>query len=165
MQDPGLAELVRQVVNETGFAPTLLQLEITESAAMSDLSQTDKTLQELSKMGVKISIDDFSTQYSSLGYLKRFPVSCIKIDQYFMQDVIENPDDAAITTAIIAMGHILNLKVVAEGVKSIQQLEFLIAQNCDEIQGHLISKAVPPDDILAILKEDRSLIEAYLHPV
>ncbi|MDR3576557.1 MAG: EAL domain-containing protein [Anaerolineaceae bacterium] len=164
MQDPGLDDLVRQVIRDTGLAPNLLHLEITESAAMSDLSQTDKTLQELNQMGVQISIDDFSTQYSSLGYLKRFPVSSIKIDQYFMQDVIENPDDAAITTAIIAMGHILNLKVIAEGVKTIEQLEFLIAQNCDEIQGHLISKAVPPDDILAILKEDRSLIAAFLHP-
>ncbi|HMD88047.1 MAG TPA: EAL domain-containing protein [Anaerolineaceae bacterium] len=164
MQDPGLAELVRQVIHETGLSPNLLNLEITESAAMNDLSQTDKTLQELSKMGVKISIDDFSTQYSSLGYLKRFPVSSIKIDQYFMQDVIENSDDAAITTAIIAMGHILNLKVIAEGVKTIEQLEFLIAQKCDEIQGHLISKAILPDDVLAILKEDRSLIEMYLHP-
>ena len=164
MQDPGLADLVRQVVQETGLLPNLLHLEITESAAMSDLSQTDITLQELSQMGVKISIDDFSTQYSSLGYLKRFPVSSIKIDQYFMQDVIENLDDAAITTAIIAMGHILNLKVIAEGVKTIEQLDFLIAQNCDEIQGHLISKAVPPEDILAILKEDHSLLEAYLHP-
>jgi EAL domain-containing protein (putative c-di-GMP-specific phosphodiesterase class I) len=164
MQDPGLADLVRQVVHETGLAPNLLHLEITESAAMSDLSQTDKTLLELSQMGVQISIDDFSMQYSSLGYLKRFPVSSIKIDQSFMQDVTENPDDAAITTAIIAMGHILNLKVIAEGVKTTDQLEFLIAQGCDEIQGHLISRAVPPDDILAILKEGRSLLEVYLHP-
>ncbi len=164
MQDPGLADLVRQVIQNTGLAPNLLHLEITESAAMSDLSQTDKTLQELSQMGVQISIDDFSTQYSSLGYLKRFPVSCIKIDQYFMQDVIESPDDAAITTAIIAMGHILNLKVIAEGVKTIDQLEFLIAQDCDEIQGHLISKAVLPDNICTILKEDHNLLEIYLHP-
>ena len=164
MQDPGLADLVRQVVQETGLAPNLLHLEITESAAMSDLSQTDKTLLELSEMGVQISIDDFSTQYSSLGYLKRFPVSSIKIDQSFMQDVTENPDDAAITTAIIAMGHILNLKVIAEGVKTTDQLEFLIALGCDEIQGHLISRAVLPEDIVVILKEDRNLLDVYLHP-
>jgi EAL domain-containing protein (putative c-di-GMP-specific phosphodiesterase class I) len=129
----------------------MLQLEITESAAMQDFEMTTYIINELHHMGVKIAIDDFGTSYSSLGYLKRFPVSSIKIDQSFIRDIITDADDASITTAIIAMGHILNLKVVAEGVETEEQLAFLAKQECDEVQGYLFAHPMPAADVAARL--------------
>jgi diguanylate cyclase (GGDEF)-like protein/PAS domain S-box-containing protein len=162
LQDESLPGVVKQVLQETGIPGNRLHLEVTESAAMSDFGQSITALKELDSLGIKISIDDFSTSYSSLGYLKRFPVNSIKIDQSFVKDLMENPDDAAITTAIIAMGHILNLSVIAEGVRTEEQLDFLMHQDCDEIQGHLISKAVPPVEIDAMLDADHNLLAGHL---
>jgi diguanylate cyclase (GGDEF)-like protein/PAS domain S-box-containing protein len=142
-QDQSLRDIIQNILTETGLPGECLQIEITESAAMSDFDLITQTIHELSRMGVQISIDDFGTSYSSLGYLKRFPVSGIKIDQTFIRDLIEDVDDAAITTAIIAIGHILNLNVVAEGVETEKQLNFLLSQSCDEIQGFLLDHPMP----------------------
>jgi EAL domain-containing protein (putative c-di-GMP-specific phosphodiesterase class I) len=115
-------------------------------------------LRELKNMGVKIVIDDFGTSYSSLGYLKRFPVSSIKIDRSFIQDVITDPDDAAITTAIIAMAHILELSTIAEGVETEQQLNFLSARGCDEVQGYIFSRPQPAGKMTTMLLEPRPML-------
>ena len=158
LRDPHFAKLVYKILIETGLPASLLQLEITETAAMMDLEQTVVTLRELKNMGVKIVIDDFGTSYSSLGYLKRFPVSSIKIDRSFIQDVITDPDDAAITTAIIAMAHILELSTIAEGVETEQQLNFLSARGCDEVQGYIFSRPQPAGKMTTMLLEPRPML-------
>jgi EAL domain-containing protein (putative c-di-GMP-specific phosphodiesterase class I) len=108
-------------------------------------------------MGVKLAIDDFGTGYSSLSYLKRFPVDYVKIDQSFIRDVSANGEDAAITRAIIAMAHSLELKVVAEGVETQAQMDFLKAQQCDEIQGFLISRPLAAEHFVKLLREQSSI--------
>ncbi len=158
LRDPHFAKLVYKILIETGLPASLLQLEITETAAMQDLEQTVVTLRELKNMGVKIVIDDFGTSYSSLGYLKRFPVSSIKIDRSFIQDIISDPDDAAITTAIIAMAHILGLSTIAEGVETEQQLNFLSARGCDEVQGYIFSRPQPAHKMTTMLLEPRPML-------
>jgi diguanylate cyclase (GGDEF)-like protein/PAS domain S-box-containing protein len=145
-QDQSLRDLVHSILVDTDLPGECLQIEITESAAMQDFDLITQTIHELSRMGVQISIDDFGTSYSSLGYLKRFPVSGIKIDRTFIRDILEDVDDAAITTAIIAIGHILNLNVVAEGVETEKQLNFLLSQSCDEIQGFLLDHPMPASE-------------------
>ena len=107
---------------------------------------------------MEISIDDFGISYSSLGQLQRFPVNSIKIDQLFIKRTLDNQDDAAITTAIIAMGHILKLKVIAEGVEDQRQLDFLIAERCDEVQGFLVCYPRRAEEITALLCERRSML-------
>ncbi len=153
-----LPALVRAVLDETGLPANLLQLEITEWAAMQNMDETVGILQQISEMGVMISIDDFGTSYSSLGYLKRFPISTIKIDQSFVRDMTEDPDDAAITKAIIAMGNVLGLDVVAEGVEMEDQLVMLIPEKCDEVQGDLLGRPVPSEAITSLLQEGHPLL-------
>ncbi len=164
-QDGDLPALVRGVLEETGLPAEYLQLEITEWAAMQDLDLTVQVLQSLRDMGVMISIDDFGTSYSSLGYLKRFPVSSIKIDQSFVRDMTENGDDAAITKAIIAMGNVLGLNVVAEGVELEQQLALLNTDKCDHVQGDLMGRPVPADAITSLLVEGHTLLPDMTIPV
>jgi EAL domain-containing protein (putative c-di-GMP-specific phosphodiesterase class I) len=139
------AENVRNVLAETGLAPNLLELEITESTLMENAEDTLHVLHSLHNLGVRLSIDDFGTGYSSLSYLKRFPVDIIKIDRSFVRDVPQDADDAAIVTAIIALAHSLRLEVVAEGVETLAQLHFLQARRCDLFQGYHLSPAVPAD--------------------
>lgn len=122
-----------------------LELEVTESLLMNDPAETASVLGRLQSEGIHISIDDFGTGYSSLSYLKRFPINALKIDRSFVTDVTSNPDDAAIATAIILMGHSLKLTVVAEGVETENQLEFLKVLQCNEVQGFLFSPPVPAD--------------------
>jgi len=148
---PELPEIVQRVLEETGLPPHLLELEVTESSAMQDIEQTIDILHKLKAMGVGLAIDDFGQCYSSLGYLKRFPVDTLKIDKSFVQNISSNFDEAIIMTAIIAMAHIMQLKVVAEGVENREQFEFLLPQ-CDEIQGLLISAPLPPEEFMAWLK-------------
>ncbi len=145
-QDPNFRKQVQAALQDTGLPGSALQLEIAETAAMQDFDLTTQTIQDLGSMDIRISIDDFGTNYSSLSYLKRYPVSSIKIDQSFIRDVVDDVDDAAITTAIIAIGHVLNLNVIAEGVETQKQLDFLTAQNCDEIQGYLLDRPVPANE-------------------
>jgi diguanylate cyclase (GGDEF)-like protein/PAS domain S-box-containing protein len=145
LYDEGLARRVSQALARTGFPAENLELEITESMVMRDAEDAIKVLQALRDTGVRIAIDDFGTGYSSLAYLKRFPIDCVKIDRSFIRDLPEDRDDASITRSIIAMAHNMELEVVAEGVETVPQLDFLRAHGCDEIQGFLFSKPLGID--------------------
>jgi EAL domain-containing protein (putative c-di-GMP-specific phosphodiesterase class I) len=149
-----LVSLVRQVLEETGLAPHLLELELTESQLLDSVEHIIATFQQLRDLGVKLAIDDFGTGYSSLSYLKRIPVDYVKIDQAFIRGLGEGTEDAAITRAIIAMAHGLSLKVVAEGVERHEQLEFLKHECCDEVQGYLISRPVEAQVLAVLLREN-----------
>ncbi|PTR21785.1 MULTISPECIES: EAL domain-containing protein [unclassified Pseudomonas] len=151
-----LVSLVRQVLEETGLAPHLLELELTESQLLDSVEHIIATFQQLRDLGVKLAIDDFGTGYSSLSYLKRIPVDYVKIDQAFIRGLGEGTEDAAITRAIIAMAHGLKLKVVAEGVEREEQLEFLKAERCDEVQGYLISRPIESQALAILLREQCS---------
>ena len=140
LYDEGLARRVSAALAQTGFPAQNLELEITESMVMRDTEGAIKMLQALRDTGVRIAIDDFGTGYSSLAYLKRFPIDCVKIDRSFIHDLPDDRDDASITRGIIAMAHNMKLEVVAEGVETVPQLDFLHAHGCDEIQGFLFSK-------------------------
>ncbi len=135
------------VLDKTGLDPRLLELEIAESTIMQNEVEAREKLSELKSVGIKLSIDDFSIGYSSFSYLKRLSVDCLKIDRSFVRGVTEDPDDRAITRAIIAMAHSLGLSVVAEGVETRQQLEFLQQQGCDEIQGWYFSRAISAEQL------------------
>ncbi|MBV7550881.1 EAL domain-containing protein [Pseudomonas sp. PDM28] len=149
-----LVSLVRQVLEETGLEPGYLELELTESQLLDSVEHIIATFQQLRDLGVKLAIDDFGTGYSSLSYLKRIPVDYVKIDQAFIRGLGEGTEDAAITRAIIAMAHGLSLKVVAEGVEHQEQLEFLKAERCDEVQGYLISRPVEAQFLAVLLREN-----------
>jgi diguanylate cyclase (GGDEF)-like protein len=142
-----LVDVVGQVLVETGLDPRCLQLEITESVAVEDVDFTSRMLGELREMGIQVSIDDFGSGHSSLNYLKRLPIDGVKIDQSFVRDLATDPNDAAIVGSVVAMAHELNLKVVAEGVETQQQLAFLKDRRCDVVQGTLFSEPVPADAI------------------
>lgn len=159
MRQGKLVSLVRQVLEETGLKPEYLELELTESQLLESVEHIITTFQQLRALGVKLAIDDFGTGYSSLSYLKRFPVHCVKIDQAFIRGLNEGAEDAAITRAIIAMAHSLDLRVVAEGVEDCEQLEFLRAHGCDEVQGYLISRPVEASVMGGILRS--CLAEAW----
>ncbi|HWP46326.1 MAG TPA: EAL domain-containing protein [Candidatus Limnocylindrales bacterium] len=148
-----LTKMLAQVLEKTGLHPSYLELELTESIGMENVERAITKLQELKALGVKLSIDDFGTGYSSLSYLKRFPIDTLKIDQSFVQHIPTNPNDAAITTAIIAMAHSLNLKVIAEGVETEEQLTFLRPYRCDEMQGFLFSKPMPAEEFIQFFRE------------
>ncbi len=139
---PGLVKFIARALDETGLDPQYLELEITESVMMHDIEFVIKTLHELNALGVKLAIDDFGTGYSSLSYLKRFPIDKLKIDKSFVQDIDHDPDDEAIVSAIIAMAHSLKIKVIAEGVETEAQLQYLHHRKCDEVQGYFYSKPV-----------------------
>ena len=145
LYDERLALRVGGALERTGFPAENLELEITESMVMRDAEGAIKLLQALRDTGVRIAIDDFGTGYSSLAYLKRFPIDCVKIDRSFIRDLPEDRDDASITRSIIAMAHNMKLEVVAEGVETVPQLEFLHAYGCDEIQGFLFSEPLGAD--------------------
>jgi diguanylate cyclase len=155
-QNSDLFTTIENALTETQLMPHYLELEITESMLMEDdLTQKNSSFSmfsELQKKGIHIAVDDFGTGYSSLSYLKRFPLNTLKIDRSFIKDVCSNPDDAAITTAIIAMAHSLQLSVVAEGVEEETQLDFLRQHACETAQGFLFSRAVPACEIEQLLK-------------
>lgn len=148
---------VLRILWHHGVKPQQLEIEITESVLMRNISDTIHSLSRLRAAGISLSIDDFGTGYSSLGYLKQFPVDTLKIDRSFVKDLHISSDDAAICAAIIAMARELRLKVVAEGVEVAEQLEFLRKQGCDQIQGFLISKPVPVDDLVGLLQPGHGL--------
>ncbi|AKA21515.1 diguanylate cyclase [Pseudomonas chlororaphis] len=147
-----LVSLVRNVLQESGLAPQLLELELTESHLLDGVEHIISTFRQLRELGVKLAIDDFGTGYSSLSYLKRIPVDYVKIDQAFIRGLGEGGADAAITRAIITMAHGLSLKVVAEGVEHPGQLAFLKEQKCDEVQGYLVSRPVEAEGLAALLR-------------
>ena len=152
-----LEATVRLILRESEVDPSLIQFELTESLLMKEPEAAARTLRGLKESGVRISVDDFGTGYSSLAYLKRFPIDALKIDHAFIRDVTTNPEDAAIALAIIGLAHGLKLKVVAEGVETEGQLNFLSMHACDEMQGYYFSRPVPPSECEAMLREGRRL--------
>ncbi|WP_332908474.1 putative bifunctional diguanylate cyclase/phosphodiesterase [Paenibacillus roseus] len=154
-----LTDKIATVLQKTGLSPKYLELEITETMTM-DMQHATQSLLELTRLGVGISIDDFGTGYSSLSYLKNLPISRLKIDRSFVRDIQQDPNDAAIVAAIIAMAHNLNLQVIAEGVETAEQLAFLKQHCCDEIQGYFWSPPLPGDQVARILASnaDKSFI-------
>ena len=156
-REKNLFQLVETILAETGLAPGRLELEVTESVIMHDVQQVIASLQAFREMGVRLSVDDFGTGYSSLSYLKRFPVDRLKIDQSFVRDLSTDADDVAIAQAIITLGHTLNLRVIAEGVETPEQLTFLRNHQCDEMQGYLFGKPMPAAEFGRLLESGRSL--------
>ena len=138
---------VAAAIRDNRIDPTLLEFEITETTLMAHGELTDIALRSLKALGITISIDDFGTGYSNLAYLKRFQVDTLKIDRGFVQDITTNADSAMIAVAIINMAHNLRLKVIAEGVETQEQLDFLRDHGCDEVQGFLFSKALPEAEL------------------
>jgi EAL domain-containing protein (putative c-di-GMP-specific phosphodiesterase class I) len=156
-QQKGLEETVARALHGSGIDPKLLQFELTESLLMKEPEIAARTLRALKELGVALSVDDFGTGYSSLSYLKRFPIDALKIDRTFIRDVTVDPDDAAITFAIIGLAHSLKLSVIAEGVETRDQLQFLQAHGCDEMQGYLFSRPVAAEECAEMLRENRRL--------
>ena len=154
-QQKDLLEMIRETLSDTGANPKMLELEITESMIMDNIDSASTTMRKLHKEGVQISIDDFGTGYSSLNHLKRFPINTVKIDRSFVRDLTTDPDDAAIVGAIINMAHGMGMKVIAEGVETEQQLEYLRRLRCDVVQGFLFSPALPEDEVEELLKQDK----------
>lgn len=149
-----LAADIMRILDETGVSANCLVLEITESMLVENIEETIKTLHQLSALGLEISIDDFGTGYSSLSYLKRYPINTLKIDRSFVRDIATDPNDAA----IIAMAHSLKMKVLAEGVETLEQLDFLTRQGCGRYQGFYFSKPLPAAEIVSRLQRCPSTI-------
>lgn len=148
---------VADILDETGLPARYLDLELTESVVMADVKRAEEILVDLKKLGVHLSIDDFGTGYSSLSYLKRFPIDQLKIDRSFITDLVEDPDDAAIVNSMISLAHSLHLHVIAEGVETEAQLAYLRRRQCDQIQGHVFSMALPACDFEEILRTGLTL--------
>ena len=146
LRQPNLAEVVESVLKETGLNPKYLELEITEGIMMGDTKAAMGFLTRMHTLGVQMSIDDFGTGFSSLSYLKNLPVNKLKIDQSFVRDIDTDESDAAIIRSIISLGHRLDMKVIAEGVETLEQLDFLRLRGCDEIQGYFFSRPLLADD-------------------
>lgn len=162
LQHTALLETIRRVLSETGMSPNHLELEITESVIMQNPDFAVSVLNEVSNMGIHISIDDFGTGYSSLAHLKRFSVNTLKIDKSFVRDVDLSSTDAAIATAIIAMGNSLNLNVIAEGVETEAQFDFLKENNCHQVQGYLFSRPLPAEELHELLLLNKDKLAALL---
>ena len=148
-----MAAHVRAVLHDTGLPAERLELELTESVVMQQAAESIEHLNALKALGVRLSIDDFGTGYSSLAYLKRFPIDKLKIDRSFVDGLPDDRDDREIASTIIAMARSLGLRVLAEGVETRAQLEFLRERGCDEYQGYLFSKPVPADAIEVLLRQ------------
>jgi EAL domain-containing protein (putative c-di-GMP-specific phosphodiesterase class I) len=146
-QQPDLVAMVRSSLEDAGLSPAALELEITETTAMQHADVTVETLHALRDLGVGISIDDFGMGYSSLNYLKRFPITAVKIDRAFVNDLTTSDGDAAIVAAVISMARSLRLRVIAEGVETAEQFAFLRARHCDEAQGYYFSRPVLAEEL------------------
>ena len=152
-RQPNLLTIIQQALQDSGLDSKYLEVELTESIVMQNAETTIATLTRMKEMGLHLAIDDFGTGYSSLSYLQRFSIDTIKIDRAFVRNLTPNSGDAAITKAIIAMAHGLKLRVLAEGVETEQQLEFLRNEGCDEYQGYLFSKPLPAESFLKLLRD------------
>ena len=152
-QQRNLLKMISSVLDKTGLSARFLDLELTESVLMHKDQNTTATLYKLSEMGIQFSVDDFGTGYSSLTYLQRFPIHTLKIDRSFVQEITVDASDAKIVTAIITMAHSLDLRVIAEGVETAAQLDYLKALNCDEAQGYFFSRPLDAQDATALLAE------------
>lgn len=156
-RNKNLSRVVSQALQETGLAPHYLELELTESMVMHNVKTVASILAELKGMGISLAMDDFGTGYSSLSCLQRFPFDKLKIDQSFVRDITTIPDSAAIARTVIAMAHNLRMKVIAEGVETAGQLNYLLRNDCDEIQGYYFSRPVPAAEFEQLLREGRCL--------
>jgi diguanylate cyclase (GGDEF)-like protein/PAS domain S-box-containing protein len=150
-----LEGVVRAAIERHGIEPGMLELELTESALMTNAERTIEALERLKKLGIRIAIDDFGTGYSSLAYLKRFPIDKLKIDIAFVREIVTNPDDAAIALAIISMAHSLHMQVIAEGVETRAQMAYLRRHRCDEIQGFHFSRGLPAAQLAQLVRQNR----------
>jgi EAL domain-containing protein (putative c-di-GMP-specific phosphodiesterase class I) len=148
---PNLVEVVAKALSKSGLPAELLELELTESILLQDVERTLDTVRQLKTLGVRLAIDDFGTGYSSLSYLKRFAVDKLKIDQSFVRDISSDPDDAAIVRAIIQLATSLRLGIIAEGVETEVQMEFLRLEGCREVQGYFIGRPMPAEVLAARL--------------
>jgi len=157
-EDKHLLREIERALAESSLKPNCLELEITESMVMRDTQSSKKILDGIKSMGIRLAIDDFGTGYSSLASIKRFPFDCIKIDRSFIKDIPQDPDDVAITQAIIAMAHSLRLKVIAEGVETQEQLDFLTEHGCHEFQGYFFRKPQPAEDFSKLLRDNAGTI-------
>jgi diguanylate cyclase (GGDEF)-like protein len=146
-----LDAVIGRIVTDSRIDPRLLEFELTESILMTDAESAVDTLRQIKARGIRLALDDFGTGYSSLSYLKRFPLDALKIDRAFIRDVTENPDDVSIVVAIISLGRSLRLKVIAEGVETQEQLEFLRRHGCDEAQGYYIARPMDTDSVSRLL--------------
>jgi EAL domain-containing protein (putative c-di-GMP-specific phosphodiesterase class I) len=151
-RDENFLQSIFTVLKETGLDPRCLELELTESVLMKRAESTESILRTLRARGVQLAVDDFGTGYSSLSYLRKFPINAIKIDQSFVRQIATVPDETTIVTAVISMGRSLKLRVVAEGVETLEELEFLQAHDCDEAQGYYFSRPVLPQEFAKLLK-------------
>ncbi|MGR9014785.1 MAG: putative bifunctional diguanylate cyclase/phosphodiesterase, partial [Gammaproteobacteria bacterium] len=150
-----ICALVATVLEETGFPATQLELEITESGLMGNMDNAAAILHNLRTQGVRLAVDDFGTGFSSLGYLKHFPLDVLKIDKSFIDDIPFHKDDMEIASTIVAMGHILGFKVLAEGVETLEQLAFLQEKGCDSYQGFIKSEPVPMHEFAELLRNQQ----------
>jgi diguanylate cyclase (GGDEF)-like protein/PAS domain S-box-containing protein len=162
-RDPALAQRVEAALAACQVAPHMLSLEITETVLMQDTPASAATLEKLKALGIELVLDDFGTGYSSLSYLKRFPFDKVKIDRTFVENVVADTGDTAIAKAIISMAHSLGIRVVAEGVETEAQCEFLQQEKCDEIQGFLFSQALPAVEVGTLMQQHRQLPAHLLH--
>jgi EAL domain-containing protein (putative c-di-GMP-specific phosphodiesterase class I) len=149
--DPNLLNDIRNALGDSGMPPSLLELEITESMVMQDLARTVRLLQEIKDLGITLAIDDFGTGYSSMAMVRELPIDALKIDRSFVREAAGNAESRAIINAIIALGHALDLSVVAEGVETREQETFLREQKCDEEQGFFVGIPLPADEFAAFL--------------
>lgn len=152
-RDVHLPELITDILKETKLLPQYLEIELTEAAAMNDPEYACKIMDGLHDCGIRMAIDDFGTGYSSLSYLKRFEVYKLKIDQSFVRDIDTNPEDRAIVKAIIALSKGLGITTIAEGVETVEQLDYLREEGCDEIQGYYYSKPLRVEEFEAFVRE------------
>ncbi|MBF0195922.1 MAG: EAL domain-containing protein [Magnetococcales bacterium] len=162
-QQVDIHKMVETVLKETGLPAKYLELEVTESMMMDDSEKATSILNQFRDLDLSISMDDFGTGYSSLSYLKKFPINTLKIDQSFVRDLTIDSDDAAIVSAIVSMAKSLKLRVVAEGVETVEQLEFLKNIGCQELQGYLISRPVPAEEFSRFIKEKRFSLDELLN--
>jgi EAL domain-containing protein (putative c-di-GMP-specific phosphodiesterase class I) len=158
-REPGLDARIEAAITAAAIDPAAIELEITESAAMSNPTLTRAVLEKLRRIGVQVAIDDFGTGYTSLATLRQFPITRLKIDKAFVHNIVEDPGDAAIVLAIIRMAHSLKLPVVAEGVENESQLGFLQSHGCDEAQGYFFARPLPADEAAAWLKSRGSVVQ------
>ncbi len=155
-RDVGLVDSIRRALDDADLDARYLEVELTESAVMTNPEQSVTILEQLSAMGVLVSVDDFGTGYSSMSYLRRFPIDKLKIDRVFIDEIVSRPEDASIVRAIVSLAHSLRLKVVAEGVETAEQLDFLRDAGCDEYQGFHFSRPLPADQFARLMVDSRA---------
>ena len=148
-----MVNYIKKTMSHLNIPANLFEVEVTESAAMKDIEMSKKILDDLHESGIPVSLDDFGTGYSSLSYLKQFPISKLKIDQSFIRELPDDTESAAIVSALIALGHAINLKIVAEGVEKPGQLQYVQKEKADYVQGYILSRAIIADEVPAFISE------------